>query len=265
MITESINNCQNCNNPIEVNFCSNYGQKKYKRIDKKYIWDEVQYTTIHTNKGFLYSIKKILKNPGKAAKEFIEGNRVNHYKPIALAFILSGISGFISYKIIHLNDLMNDYSASKNLNSDFMNDYMSLVTSYNSIFMLLFIPIMAIFTTIAFRKWGQNYYEHIVMNAFGLSFYTLTSILILFPILFVFRKNMENVLQITSYSMMLIPIIMVWFYKNFYDHQSLKNIILRVLLVFVFFFIAYIIIVIGLIAIYVVIKGPEALQFIKPK
>jgi hypothetical protein len=108
MITESINNCQNCNNPIEVNFCSNYGQKKYKRIDKKYIWDEVQYTTIHTNKGFLYSIKKILKNPGKAAKEFIEGNRVNHYKPIALAFILSGISGFISYKIIHLNDLQRN-------------------------------------------------------------------------------------------------------------------------------------------------------------
>jgi hypothetical protein len=50
-------NCPNCNRVITGNFCSNCGQKKYKRIDKKYIWEEIQYTILHTNKGFLYSVK----------------------------------------------------------------------------------------------------------------------------------------------------------------------------------------------------------------
>ena len=76
------NTCQNCNNLIVENFCSNCGQKKFKRIDKKYVFDEIQYTLLHTNKGLFYSIKKLLRNPGKTAREYIEGNRVNHYKPI---------------------------------------------------------------------------------------------------------------------------------------------------------------------------------------
>ena len=103
------NICLNCIDPITENFCTNYGQKKYKRIDRNYLIDELQYSVIHTNKIFLYSIKNSIKNPGKTAKEFIDGNRINHYKPVGLAFILSGISAFISYKIIGLNGIMKSY------------------------------------------------------------------------------------------------------------------------------------------------------------
>jgi len=60
--------CQNCKNTITDNFCGNCGQKKYKRIDRKYIFDELQYTILHTNKGFFYSIKNIFRNPGKNCK-----------------------------------------------------------------------------------------------------------------------------------------------------------------------------------------------------
>lgn len=62
------NNCLNCSRPITENFCSNCGQKKYKRIDRKYLIDEVQYLAVHTNKGFFYSIKNVARNPGKTAK-----------------------------------------------------------------------------------------------------------------------------------------------------------------------------------------------------
>ena len=122
-------NCQNCNEIITGHFCSNCGQKKYKRIDRKYILDEIQYTFLHTNKGFLYSVKNIIKNPGKTAREFIDGNRVNHYKPILLAFVLSGISAFISFKIIGLQKIMSSFYAKENINSAFMNDYMTITSS----------------------------------------------------------------------------------------------------------------------------------------
>ena len=98
-------NCKNCGTLITGNFCSNCGQKKYKRIDKKYLIDEFQYTVLHTNKGFFYTVKNLFKNPGKTTREFIDGNRVNHYKPILLAFVLTGISTFLAFKVIGINDM----------------------------------------------------------------------------------------------------------------------------------------------------------------
>ncbi len=258
------NNCQNCSQIIAENFCSNCGQKKYKRIDKKYIWDEIQYTTVHTNKGFLYSVKSIIKNPGKAAREFIDGNRVNHYKPISLAFILSGISAFISIKIIRLDEVMKAQFATQEVSADLMNEVMSFISSYNSIFMLLLIPIFAIFTKIAFLKWGQNYYEHIVMNAFGLSFYVLFCILILYPILYLTKDNPSLCVKISSLSMLTVPLIMVWFYKSFYKERALKSILLRILFIVLMLLVSYFVFIIAFTILYIVIKGPEALQHLKP-
>jgi Protein of unknown function (DUF3667) len=149
--------CQNCSAVITDAFCGSCGQKKYKRIDKKYIWDEVQYSVLHTNKGFLYSIKHILKNPGKTAKEFIDGNRVNHYKPILLVFVLSGISTFLSYKVLNLSGVMDAYFSQKKINANAAGNMMSFMSSYNSLIMLLMVPLFALTTKIAFRKWGHNY------------------------------------------------------------------------------------------------------------
>jgi hypothetical protein len=65
------NTCLNCNHLITENFCTYCGQKKYKRIDRKYLTDEVQYMVIHTNKGFFYSLKNIIKAPGKTARDIL--------------------------------------------------------------------------------------------------------------------------------------------------------------------------------------------------
>jgi hypothetical protein len=261
-------NCQNCNQIISYNFCGNCGQKKYKRIDKKYIWDEIQYTFLHTNKGFLYSVKNILKNPGKTAKEFIEGNRVNHYKPILLAFVLIGISTFISFKIIGFKEIMANFYAEQHMNSAFMNDYMTITTSYNSIIMLLLIPFFAFFTKLAFRKWGHNYYEHIVMNSYVLCFYTLFSIFLVYPLLFLFKSNIPIFTSLTSLSMLPIPFILTWFFKDFYSDKPLKSVIGRVGLTLGLMFLGIVVLMILIMTgghIYAMIKGPEALEYMKLK
>lgn len=262
--------CPNCTAIIVDNFCSSCGQKKYKRIDRKYVIDELQYTLLHTNKGLFYSIKKILQNPGKTAREFIEGNRVNHYKPVLLVFILSGISTFISYKILGITEVMTAYYNSENmdLNAKLNADIMSFLASYNSIFMLLLVPLFAITTKIAFRKWGQNYYEHIVMNCYIVSCYTLSSMILVFPILFFTKDNPHAFFKITQISLLLIPIILFWFFKGFYANHSTKRIILRVLAIIGLTLLGYILIIIlaaiGF-GIYVALQGPEAIKEFVPK
>lgn len=258
-------NCLNCNQTINENFCSNCGQKKYKRIDKKYIWDEIQYTLLHTNKGFLYSVKNILKNPGKTAREFINGDRVNHYKPILLAFALSGISAFISFKVIHLNAIIKEHLIAQKQNSVFMNDYISFTTTYNTIIMLLLIPFFAIFAKLAFRKWGQNYYEHIVMNAFGLSSFIIVSLFTYYPILYLVKSNNTLFARITNLSLLLVPFIMVWFYKGFYSDRKLKSIISRVFLLLFMVFVFCVILFIASFSLYIYSNGPEAFGNFRPK
>jgi hypothetical protein len=261
-------NCSNCNQIVTENFCSHCGQKKYTRIDKKYIWDEIQYTVLHTNKGFLYSLKSILKNPGKTAREFIDGKRVQHYKPILLTFVLSGISAFISFKILGLKDLMMEFYSQQKMNSQFTNDYTTFTSSYNSIIMLFLIPFFALTTKLAFRKWGHNYYEHIVMNAYILSFYTMVNIIVVYPLMYFFKGDVDVVVFLASSPIFIIPIILAWFFKNFYDEKPLKSIIGRVLVTFLLtlagLFIFFILMTIfGVV--YAVIKGPEAMEYLLPR
>jgi len=246
--------CLNCITPITDNFCSQCGQKKYKRIDRKYIWDEIQYTTIHTNKGFLYSVKNVFKNPGKTARKFLDGNRVNHYKPISLAFILSGISAFVSFKVIGLDKLVRaSIQNNPQMSSPMMQDYLQFTNKYSAFLMLAFLPILAFFSRFLFRKSQDNYYEHIVMNAFGLSFYNIFYVLLIAPIIYFLKENAVTAVKISNYSFCLFPIMMTWFYINVYPERSYKNIFFRVLTIL--FLLVALLMLIGIAtAIYMVIS-----------
>jgi hypothetical protein len=260
--------CLNCNHPIVENFCSNCGQKKFKRIDKKYVLDEIQYTLLHTNKGLFYSIKKIIKNPGKTAREYINGNRINHYKPVLLVFLLSGISTFISYKILGFAEVMNAINLKKYGDAQFMSDFMSFVSNYNAIIMLMLVPLFAITTKIAFWKWGQNYYEHIVMNCYIVSSYTLVSMLIIYPIMFALKTSPNAFFTISQLSLLLVPIILIWFFKGFYNEKSIKVVVLRSLASFGIVIIGYIIVIIITSIIFIILSlttNPELQHYFKPK
>lgn len=261
--------CLNCSETITANFCSNCGQKKFKRIDKKYIWDELQYTVFHTNKGFLYSLKRLIKNPGKTAREYINGNRVNHYKPILLLFLLSGISAFLSYKVLNFNKVLGAYFAAQKMNTGFMNDFMSAISSYNALFMLLLVPLFALTTKIAFRSWGHNYYEHLVMNTYILSFFTILNVLLLYPVMFFYKHQPSTFFSLTQYIFIAVPFMLVLFFKTFYYEKPLKAVLVRVLGVLGLTVAGYMVFIIIAVVVGIVLAltqgGPEALQYLKQK
>lgn len=262
-------NCLNCGTELPLNFCSNCGQKKYKRIDRKYIWEEVQYSTVHMNKGFLYSIKNILKNPGKTARIFIDGNRVNHYKPIALSFILAGISSFISFKLIGLMEVMKDGMETTDFaKTPIFEEYLNFLQTYNTFLILLMIPLFALFTRWAFKSWGHNYYEHVVMNSYILSYYIILNIIVVYPLMYLFSGNAGFVMTISQLAMLAFLFILPYFFKNFYADRAFKNILLRLLVFFgltILMFIVLIIIAI-LIGIVYAILNPDAMKdFAPPK
>jgi hypothetical protein len=224
--------CINCNQMMAVNFCSHCGQKKYARIDKKYIWDEAQYTFLHLNKGFLYSVKQIIKNPGKKAKDYLDGKRVNHYKPLLLAFVLSGISAFLSYKILGLREDLSTINAQASRADNFASIAQNVVSHYYSIIMLVLVPFFAITTYVSFKREGHNYFEHIVLNAYVLSYYTIMGIVIILPLLFIIKKfRLSGYILLSNFIILVVPFILFWFFKSVYKNRKASYIATRVALV----------------------------------
>jgi hypothetical protein len=252
--------CCNCANTKVENFCAVCGQKKYRRIDRKYLVEELQYTFLHVNKGFLFTIKSIIKNPGKTAKDFLDGHRVNHYKPILLAFVLAGISSFISLKLLNLDDLMlNTMTNNPNQKAakEFSSKFMSFVSNYNSFLMMLFIPLVAVFTRLAFRSKGHNYYEHVILNTFGQSAYLLMMIIVFYPIFLFLKDDPDKIISLSLLSYLFVPLIMFWFYKNVYTKMSSGSIILRILAIIGLGLISYVVMIFIMIIVLVIIYGPE--------
>lgn len=224
--------CKNCSNEIVLNFCGNCGQKKAKRIDRTYIKDEIQYTVFHMNKGFLYSIKKILRAPGKTAREFLEGNRVNHYKPILLLFVVAGFSAFLTNTFIHPDTVLAEiYQRSSQKIPQFQIQFNSFIFKYQAIVMLLTVPFMAFFAWLAFKKWGYNYYENVVITAFSLICLQSLTIILVIPVQYLLKDNVNLFILIpTIITMVLMIVVFIWFYLELYSNKIPGDVILRLLL-----------------------------------
>jgi hypothetical protein len=204
-----------------------------------------------------------MKNPGKTARAFIDGDRVSHYKPTSLAFVLASISAVISINVVELYKMMETVMISSKMSSALLQEIMPLVNKYNSYIMILFVPIVAVFTKFVFRKWGHNYYEHITMNAIGVSYYLIGCILILYPVLYFFKSNPNLGIQISLISFLLIPMLMIMFFRGVYPDKPLKTIVLKIFWMVFLILLCYILSIFLMVAILAILKGPESLEYMK--
>ncbi|PJE42209.1 MAG: hypothetical protein CUR32_05255 [Flavobacterium sp.] len=221
--------CKNCQTTTSGNFCSNCGQKtKTLRLDWQYIKDEVKYTILHVNKGFFFTLKELYTRPGDTINEFIQGKRINHYKPILLLFVLAGISGFLSLQV-DMNALMQGYN-SQTLNSKAMMEYNKAMTwmfSHYALFEILALPIVSFLSWLSFKKWGYNYIENIIINCFAGGQRLVFSII---SILLYLVVPKEALVKFSSITAIMTFGLTVWTYASLYKDKPRTALILRILL-----------------------------------
>jgi hypothetical protein len=229
--------CRNCAQEITLNFCANCGQKKFRRVDAKYLKEELQYTLLHTNKGFFYTVKRLMQNPGRTVREFLEGNRVNHYKPILLLFVLMGIYVFLMFSLFDLDAVYGEYmrqTMPKNATNGQLeaarmsSQIMVWGTKHQTLIMMCLIPVVSGFTWFFFRKWGHNFYEHVIINAFLNAAVLVLTVLFLIPIQYFLRNQplLFGVLP-AALSALLTMTVFVWMYKGLYPEKPVAKIIWR--------------------------------------
>jgi Protein of unknown function (DUF3667) len=162
--------CKHCGVLSKGNYCFNCGQSfLIKRITISGIMHEVVHLFTHLDKGFLYTLRKLITRPGKMQKEYVEGDRLNHQRPFSMFFLCTTAAALIYYWINLA--LIKYYRIGDESTIFFFQHYMVIVQ-------ILLLPAYAGITWLIFYNSKYNYAEVVVLMLYLLSVLLLMAALI---------------------------------------------------------------------------------------
>ncbi len=162
--------CKNCGFAGNGSYCSECGQTyRSKRITVKNLLHDIFHLFTHLDKGFGYTLKQLIANPGDMQRDYIKGNRSRYQKPFSMFFICATIAALGRYWIFRTVDT---YYQSGDLNeANFFHEYMVILH-------IILLPVNALITWLFFYRSGYNYAETGVLYLYTVSIFFLMSILI---------------------------------------------------------------------------------------
>ncbi|MBX2827135.1 MAG: DUF3667 domain-containing protein [Flavobacteriaceae bacterium] len=179
-------NCKNCNTSItnETNFCPNCGAKVIRnRLTLKNLWEDFREQFFNYDNKLLKTFRTLFTRPEEVIGTYISGTRkkyVNVISYFALALTLSGLQLFVLRKFfpesLDISVLMPENVPNATMDTNWLYDYYSF-------FFMINIPIYALLSKLTFMGIKKyNYTEHVVVNAYLLAQLSITSTLLLTPI-----------------------------------------------------------------------------------
>ena len=232
-------NCKKCNEPVEWDFCPKCGHPaQLKRIDGQYMIREIG-DFFFANKGMVYTIKKVLINPGKSVRQFLTEDRHRFVKPITFVIITSLFYSLINYffkvevgKLVYKSPIIDiNMVGSDSYGIELIFRWMAENYAYS---LLLTGFLMAFWIKIFFRKYGYNLFEIFFLLCFvsGISTLFLSVGLVIQRL-----TNMEIINNIAG-------IYMIWAVAHFFDRKKVKS-YLKTLLSFILGALIFLAITIG--------------------
>jgi hypothetical protein len=162
-------NCKNCGQIVDGKYCCNCGQNtNITKINFANFINEVSESVFQIDKGLFYTLIELIVRPGHSIKEFFDGKRKSHFKPIAYVLTFSTLYFFVS-RLSGENTWMNDLNTGFKYNSESNAEIPSILTWFSANFAyatLLLLPIFSLASYLSFLGLGRNYLEHMVVNSY---------------------------------------------------------------------------------------------------
>jgi len=239
--------CKNCHQIYKGHYCNNCGQPAdTHRINSHFLWHDIQHGLLHFDTGIPYSVKELFTRPGHSIREFIEGKRIKHFKPLSLVAVLGALYGFL-YHSFHIN-LFVVTSDSIDLS-----DYNEWMATHFSWVTIATIPIYTIGTYIVFKKQGYNFFEFFVLNTYKASQRLFVQILT-FPIL-IYLNNTHQAGKFSSLTYAIGILLTFWTNIQFFNKMSKTKAFFLTILSHIIFLICFMTLFISILA--VIGKLPE--------
>lgn len=234
--------CKNCHQIYKGHYCNNCGQPaETHKINWHFLRHDIQHGLLHFDAGIPYSLKQLMTRPGHSIREFIEGKRVRHFKPLSLVVVLGAFYGFLFH---YFN--IDLFSSSANSEVD-LSEYNEWMATHFSWVTIATIPIYTIGTYIVFRKQGYNFVEFFVLNTFKASQRLFIQILT-FPIL-LYLDSTHHAEKFTLITYLIGIVLIFWTNIQFFNKISKTRAFFLTLVSHMIFWVCFLTILITVLAV----------------
>lgn len=175
--------CQNCDHDYVGQYCSQCGQRADTHpVNWHYIWHEIPHSVWHIDRGIAYTLRQLLTRPGHTIREFLEGKRINHYRPLALLLILGALVAFVQHGLdISIVKSSQDAFGTPNADASariqaFQAQAFAFIERNQNLINIATIPLYAFWLWFMFRRRGYNYPEMLVAQTFIANFGLMVSL-----------------------------------------------------------------------------------------
>lgn len=174
--------CKNCKTKLQENsdYCNSCGGRVVRnRLTFRNLFEHITETFFNFDNKLLRTFIDLFRKPEAVIVGYISGIRRQYVNPIsylALALTVGGLYIVILTKFFPdaLTGMSNPYGIKGQ--EEAMKESMSMMSEYYSIFMVLFIPVYALFSRLVFiNRKEYNYTEHIVMAMYIIAQFSLVS------------------------------------------------------------------------------------------
>lgn len=229
--------CKNCHNTFEGNFCNQCGQSAdTDTINLKTLWkDTISLVFKYYEKGIIYSIKQLFTRPGHTIREYLDGKRVNHFKPFSLLVMFAALYGAL-YLTFDINFFI-DISTTNNSVTTKLAKINRWIASHYSLVVFLTIPLITFGSYYSFKKLKYNFAEHLVLNTY-LASQRMIYRVATFPLLIIVNET-RHLYLITDFYVVIDFALMMWAFLQFFDKLKKIEIV-------VFTITTYVIMIIGI-------------------
>lgn len=170
--------CKNCNQHLYLaqKFCHHCGQRTdTHRINFHFLVHEIQHSIFHVDGGLLFTLKELFTRPGRMLREYLDGKRQPHFKPVLLVVVLGSVYALVSHFLEeepqHTEVLSNQELRASSLNKvadvtnlyHYLNSVAEWIYGHTTLVILLLLPMTAFSYYLAFKKYKINYAEWLVV------------------------------------------------------------------------------------------------------
>ena len=181
-----IQHCPNCGSSNINKFCSNCGQKIYKKRFTLKGFFGVVGNALNIEKGFLHTAVWMFYNPGIVINNYLKGKTKSYFNPLNYILIVAGIYAFLVLSLDILDrtiEATNEIIGTDTMQAspevlEFQKKWIEFIKSYVNFIPILMIPFAGLFSKWYYAKRKLYYGEHLIINTFIFAQSILISVII---------------------------------------------------------------------------------------
>ncbi|MDJ1467905.1 DUF3667 domain-containing protein [Xanthocytophaga flava] len=248
--------CKNCGNPVTETFCGHCGQRQLQpRLTIKELLSLAYESLVDFDRGFLFTTTKMFTRPQGVIADYITGKRIIYTNPVKYLLLWLGISTFIGFSILDMDaftqkiteQVQTQKPVFKNKKQQEkyqtanarVQQFQQFITQNPQFMYAILIPILALGSSVFFRKQRYTYAEHLLMNTYTMAQSALFSIpgyllYRYFPTHFIIDSILSTSIAAIYYSVVGV----LFFYRKSYFTAAVKSLMNYVIAYMLFFLLA---------------------------